>query len=84
MSAMSELWIAVIDIVRTRGFWAAVAYMERYGYTNSEAITQVQGALKIRDETTVSSTPDNRQPTDFSAARREPPVPVGSDPGSRR
>jgi hypothetical protein len=72
MSAMSEVWRTVIDIVQARGFWAAVSYLERYGYSQDEAIGQVQGALKIKNEPTTDQFSINRQPGDPAAARPQP------------
>jgi hypothetical protein len=56
MSAMSEFWLKVINIHQTRGFWAAVVYVEGLGWSKDEATTQVQGALRIKNDRPINDT----------------------------
>jgi hypothetical protein len=56
MTAMNEFWLKVINIHQTRGFWAAVDYVKQMGWPQDDAITQVQGALRIKNDRPINDT----------------------------
>jgi hypothetical protein len=79
MSAMSEFWLKVINIHQTRGFWAAVSYVESQGWSRDEAIEQVQGALEIKNDRT--GTPERETVAGiFDFGQLDDQAPNGQEP----
>jgi hypothetical protein len=79
MSATSEFWLKVVNIHQARGFWAAVSYVEGLGWSKDEAIEQVQGALRIKNDRT--ATPERETAAGiFDFGQLDHQAPDGQEP----